>query len=182
MKCGERCGHARVGQCLHLLYDQSNTGLVVRGKDDLFRTFPFDHGNGLHDASMSRTSGLGIWEQHIEVTISNQRVRAAGGFWCWTNILRPLADGLTNTSARQWYARLPSERHSGNQYDPDYVAAEKQREATQRMWANADAASERSRQGWQPHNCRLSGCDQQVGRMRGTCCGRIPILLLPACV
>ena len=79
---------------------------------------------GLYDASRSASSGRGITEKRtsIEVTIINERMKAALASWRWTNAQQQLADGLTKVSARQPFADVLRRSRHSLQYDAEYTA------------------------------------------------------------
>lgn len=85
----------------------------------------------LYDAPNSRSPGMKLAEKRtaIEVKITQERLRAAGGVMKWCNSHRQLADGMTKTSARQKLAQELLRRVHCLRYDPNYTASKKVKQA-----------------------------------------------------
>ena len=136
----------------------------------------------LYDASLSTTAGLGITEKRtaIEVSIINQRMKAASAYWTWTNTMQQLADGLTKVSQRQALADIMARGVHALRYDPDFTAGKKMSAADRKAYSEELDAAAGAKQ--EDHylvdetkaKCLLEGCGKAVPDEAGNryCCRR----------
>ena len=81
----------------------------------------------LYDAADSMSAGLKLSERRsaIELSGTNERLRAMGGHWKWRNSSQQLADGLTKASARALCLEAFFRGVVALKFDEDMVGAKK---------------------------------------------------------
>ena len=152
----------------------------------MFGSFVVTDAKSLYYAANSMSAGLKLSERRsaIELSGTNERLKAMGGHWKWCNSSQQLADGLTKASARALCLEAFARGMVSLKFDEGMVAAKKIKpEAKQAEVEELEQAARQLRDGQVPAaprrlrgegegeetlalelsvRCRLQGCDKEV--------------------
>ncbi|CAE7578000.1 unnamed protein product [Symbiodinium microadriaticum] len=132
-------------------------------------SFVITDAKSLYDAANSMSAGLKLAERRsaIELSGTNERLKAIGGHWRWCNSNQQLADGLTKATARATCLEAFSRGVVSMKFDEAMTAAKKvSKESRQAELNELDNAAKELHEvntavAGMPL-CRLPGCEKVV--------------------